>query len=169
MSNKAKDIIQKQQQTPVSESGFIQETTTEHPYPCLHIPAIKGRRHKHIFINEISHIFVNTKTVYFVGPDKSELFTMNNTTLKKIKEYICTQELSHLFIDTSNYLFPMHIFSSLFKSGDFSNQTIKKILNKNGISTTKHLILNLKKHLISIGRHKQKCPFEDTLDPILSV
>ena len=168
MSNKAKNNNQKQQ-NPVSESVFIQETTTEHPYPCLHIPAIKGRKDKLIFINEISHIFVNTKTVFFVGPGKSELFTMNNTTLKKIKEYICTQELSHLFIDTNNYLFPMHIFSSLFRGGDFSNQTIKKILNKNGISPTKHLILNLKKHLISIGRHKQKCPFEDTLDPILSV
>lgn len=153
MSNKAKDIIQQQQQNPVSESVLIQETTAEHP--CLYIPAIKGREHKHIFINEISHIFVNNKTVFFVGPDKSELFTMNNTTLKKIKEYICTQELSHLFIDTSNYLLPMHIFSSLFKSGDFSNLTIKKILNKNGVPPTKHLVLNLKKHFISIGRHKQ--------------
>lgn len=156
MSKKAKTNFQKQQQDPASENGLIRGITNEYSHLYIDIPGIKGRKRKLIKIDEISHIFVNAKTIFFVGLGKSEIFTMNNTTLKKIKEYICTQELSHLFIATNTYLFPIHIFSSLFTNCDFSNDSIKKILNKNGISPTRHLILTLKKQLISISRYNTK-------------
>ncbi|MGL5788494.1 MAG: hypothetical protein ACRCXV_01245, partial [Bacteroidales bacterium] len=121
MSYKAKGIFQKHQQNPTSENGFIQETTTEYSHLYIDIPGIKGRKRKLIPVMEISHIFVNTRTITFVGHDKSEIFRMQNTTLKKIKEYICAQNLSRFFIATNSYLFPMHIFNSLLKTAKFSS------------------------------------------------